>query len=64
VLAGARAEVDQVIGGAHRALVVLDHDDGVAEVAQALERGDQALVVALVEPNRRLVEDVEDADQR
>ena len=64
VLAGARADVDEVVGGAHRLLVVLDHDHGVAEVAQALERGDQLRVVALVQADGGLVEDVEDADQR
>ena len=35
----------------------------VAEVAQALERRDQAAVVALVQPDRRLVEDVEHAHE-
>ncbi len=64
VLAGARAHVDQVVGGPHRALVVLDHQHRVAEVAQPLERRDQLLVVALVQADRRLVEDVEHADQR
>ena len=63
VLAGARAEVDQVVGRAHRALVVLDDDHRVAEVAQPLERVDQARVVALVQADRRLVEDVEHADE-
>ena len=63
VLAGAGAQIDQVVGGVHRALVVLDDDDRVAEVAQALERADQLLVVALVEADRRLVEDVHDADE-
>ena len=63
VLAGARAEVDQVVGGAHRALVVLDDDHRVAEVAKPLERPDQLRVVALVQADRGLVEDVEDADQ-
>ena len=64
VLAGARAHVDEVVGGAHRLLVVLDDDHGVAQVAQPLERGDQLVVVALVQADRRLVEDVEHADQR
>jgi hypothetical protein len=64
VLARARPDVDQVVGGAHRALVVLDHEHGVAEVAQPHERRDQALVVALVQADRWLVEDVEHADQR
>ena len=64
VLAGAGPEVHQVVGRPHRALVVLDHDHGVAEVAQPLERGDQALVVALVQADRRLVEDVQHAHER
>ena len=64
VLARRRAHVDQVVGGAHRALVVLDHEHGVAEVAQPLQRRDQPLVVALVQADRRLVEDVEHAHER
>ena len=64
VLAGAGTEVHQVVGRPHRALVVLDDDHGVAEVAQPLERADQALVVALVQADRRLVQDVEHAHQR
>ena len=63
VLPGAGAHVDEVVGGAHHLLVVLDDEDGVAEVAQVLERPDQAVVVALVEADRGLVEDVEDADE-
>ena len=61
VLAGARADVDDVVGRAHRLLVVLDHDHGVAEVAQAHQRVDQAVVVALVQADAGLVEDVEHA---
>ncbi len=63
VLARERADVDDVVGLEDRGLVVLDHDERVAEVAQAHERVDQALVVALVQPDRRLVEDVEHADE-
>jgi len=57
------AHVDEVVGRAHHLFVVLDHEHGVAEVAQALERPDQLAVVALVEADRRLVEDVEHADE-
>ncbi len=46
-----------------RFLVVFDDDDGVADVAQVRQRAEQALVVALVQADRRLVEDVHDADQ-
>ena len=63
MLACAGAEVDEVVGCAHRLLVVLDDDDGVAEVAQLPERGEQTRVVALVQSDRRLVEDVEHADE-
>ncbi len=61
--AGAGAEVDEVVGGAHRVLVVLDDDHGVADVAEALQGRDQAVIVARVEADRRLVEDVQDPDQ-
>jgi hypothetical protein len=46
VHAGARPEVDHVVGRADHLLVVLDDDDRVAEVAQAEERFDQAVGVA------------------
>ena len=32
--AGAGADVDDIVGGKHRIFVMLDDDDGVAEVAQ------------------------------
>jgi hypothetical protein len=63
VLAGARADVDDPVGGADRVLVVLDDDEGVAEVAQPDQRLDEPPVVALVQPDARLVEHVEHADQ-
>jgi hypothetical protein len=63
VLAGARPEVDHVVGRRDRLLVVLDDDHAVAELAQLEQRVDQPPVVALVEADRRLVQDVEDAHQ-
>ena len=53
--AGARADVDDVVGVHDRVLVVFDDDDGVANVAQVLEGVEQAVVVALMQPDRRLV---------
>ena len=61
--ARARPHVDDVIGGADRILVMLDHQHGVAEIAQPAERGEQHVVVALVEADLGLVEDVEHARQ-
>ena len=61
VFAGAGAEVEDVVGFADGVFVVLDDEDGVAEIAQGFEGGDEALVIALVEADGGLVEDVEDA---
>ena len=57
------ADVDDIVGGEDRVLVVLDDDDGVAELAQALERLQEPRVVALMQPDRRLVEHIEHAGE-
>ncbi len=59
--AGAGAHVDDMVGVADRVLVMLDDEHGVAERFEALQRFEEAVVVLLVEADRRLVEDVEDA---
>src|SRR5205814_6455765 len=63
MLSRARADVDDPIGGADGLLVVLHHEDGVADVAHAEERADEPRVVALVKADRGLVENVQDAHQ-
>ena len=63
VLAGARADVDEPVRLPDGVLVVLHHDQGVAQVAQFLQSGDQALVVALMQADGRLVQHVEHAGQ-
>ena len=63
VLAGSRPDVHHVVRLTDRLLVVLDDDDGVAEIAEADEGVEQPAVVALVKPDRRLVEDVEHPDE-
>ena len=40
-----------MIGAADRVLVVLYHDDGIAQVTQSIQGGQQALVVTLVQPD-------------
>ena len=57
--AGTGADVEHVVGGADGVLVVLDHDHGVAEVAQPLQRFEQARIVALVQADRGLVEHIQ-----
>ena len=62
-IAGAGAEVDDVVGHADGFLVMLDDDDSVAQVPQAGKRSQQFAVVALMQSDRRLVEDVQNAGQ-
>ena len=61
--ARAGAEIDDVIGRPHRVFVVLDDDHRVALVAEPGQRVQQAVVVARVQADRRLVENVQHADQ-
>jgi hypothetical protein len=63
VLARARADVDDPVAGPDGVLVVLDHDERVAQVAQPAQRREQPVVVALVQPDRGFVEHVEHPDQ-
>ena len=59
--AGARPHVDDMIGGADRILIMLHHDHGVAEIAQTLQRFEQACVVALMQADGRFVQHIEHA---
>ena len=61
--AGAGADVEHVIGEANGVLVMLDHDHGIAEVAQPLQRVQQPRIVALVQADRGLVQHIEHAGQ-
>src|SRR5208283_364163 len=61
--AGAGADIDDVIGGKDRVLIMLDDDHAVAEIAQAPERVEQPVIVALVQAYRRLIEHIEHAGQ-
>ncbi len=63
VAARSGTEVDHPVSLADGLLVVLDDHHRVAEVAHALQGVEEATVVALVEADRRLVEDVEHAHQ-
>ena len=61
MLPRARTEIDNVVRRTNRLFVVFDHDHGVAEIAELLERREQSGVVALMQTDRRLVEDVQHA---
>ena len=61
--AGARAHVHHMVGGQDRLLVMLDDEYRVAHVAQRFQRVEQPRIVALMQPDRRLVEHIEHAGQ-
>ncbi len=63
MLARPRPQIEQPIGGAHRVLIMLHHQHGVAQVAHSLQGVDEPGVVALVQADARLVEHVEDAHE-
>ena len=62
-LAGSRPDVNDPVGRADRVLIMLDDDERVAQVPQPLEGLDESGVVALVQTDTGLVQDVEDAHQ-
>ena len=60
---GTGTDVDDVVGRRNRVVIMLDDEHRVAEVAQTFQRGDEAFVVALVQADARLVQNVEHAGQ-
>ena len=60
---GAGTQINDMICAADRLFVVFDHHHRVAEVPEMEKRIQQTLVVALVEPDGGLVQDVHHADQ-
>ena len=62
-LAGARADVDDVVGSADRVFIVFHHHQRVALVAQLAQRVQQDLVVAWMQADGRLVQHVAHALQ-
>ena len=61
--AGAGTDVGQPVGSAHGRLVVLHDDNGISLVAQLLQRIDQLYIIPLMQPDGRLVEDVDHIHQ-
>ena len=60
-LAGGGADIDQVVRAADRILVMLHDQHRIAQVAQAPQRHQQAFIVALVQPDRGLVQHIQHA---
>jgi hypothetical protein len=62
-LAGARTELDNPVGPLHRAGLVLNYQDGVAPPAQILQYAHEPLHISRVEPDGRLVQNVQRVHQ-
>lgn len=56
LVASARAEVDDIVAACDDVEVMLDDDDGGAEIEQALEDAEKSACVERVQAYRRLVE--------
>ena len=56
---GGRADIHNVVRGPHGVLVVLHHNEGVAQVPQALEGVQKHVVVPLVQADGGLVQNVQ-----
>ena len=63
IQSGGRAYVDDIVRGKDHVLVVLHHDDGIARIPEFFQGIDQPVVVALMQTDRRLVQDVKHPDQ-
>ena len=57
------AKIKNMIGGSDRFFVVLDHDHGIAEIAQSSECSQKPRIVALMQSDARLVKHIQDADE-
>ena len=60
---GAGTDVHHMVSGTNGVFVVLDNDQGVAEVAQPLERRQQAVIVTLVQSDARFIQDIENTGE-
>ena len=56
--ARARPEIEHVIRAPNRVLVMLDHEHRVPQIAQPLERFQQPLIVALMQPDAWFIQNV------
>jgi hypothetical protein len=54
-------KIDNVIRSPYRFFVVLDHNDGIAQVAKTAERPQQPCIVALMQPNAWFIQNVKDS---
>lgn len=57
----ARTDVYDVVTRSHDILIMLYDDDGIADLSQLVEIGDQEIIVSRVETDRWLIEHIDDS---
>ncbi|MNP85590.1 hypothetical protein D3C76_1853900 [compost metagenome] len=60
---GSRSDIDNIVGCHHGVLVVLDNDKGITDVPHMRKRRNQAVVIPLMQPDARLVQNVQHAHE-
>src|SRR5215471_4723425 len=60
---GSRPQVNYIVCATDRLFIMLDHQHGVSQVPQVLQCIQEAAVVTMMEPDRRLIQDIQDAAQ-
>src|SRR5437879_2946492 len=60
---GPRPQINDVVRVTNHCLVVLDDNDRVAEIAQPRQHRDQAVVVARMQSDARLIKDIKNANE-
>ena len=60
---GAGTDVNQIVRSQHGILIVFHHQQGVAHIPQITQCGQQLVVVPLVETDRGLIQNIENAHQ-
>ena len=61
--AGTRAKIDDPVSRLHRIEVMLHDYEGITQIAQAQQGVEELTVVALVQTNTWLIQDVHDPDE-
>ena len=63
VLAGSRPDIHDTVGGKHRILVMLHHQQGIAQIPQSLQGCQQLVVILLVQADAGLIQNIGHANQ-
>ena len=63
MLTSPRTNIDDMVRCIHRILIMLDHNKRIAKIPQMLECGQQAVVIALMQANARLIQDIQHSDK-